>query len=78
VCYSVLQFAAVCCSCCRVLQCVAVCCSVCMAVTMMWSIQISLYHTHTGGWGRVGEGGPAAIYDVAEEMVKAVGASVPV
>jgi len=31
-----------------------------------------------GGWGRVGEGGPAAIYDVAEEMVRAVGASVPV
>ena len=23
-----------------------------------------------GGWGRVGEGGPAAIYDVAEEMVQ--------
>ena len=31
-----------------------------------------------GGWGRVGEGGPAAIYDVAEEMVKAVTSSVPV
>ena len=32
-------------------------------------------HTHTGGWGRVGEGGPAAIYDVAEEMVKALSAA---
>ena len=34
-----------------------------------------------GGWGRVGEGGPAAIYDVAEEMVKALsgaGLKVPV
>jgi hypothetical protein len=31
-----------------------------------------------GGWGRVGEGGPAAIYDVAEEMVKAVGSGTPV
>lgn len=31
-----------------------------------------------GGWGRVGEGGPAAIYDVAEEMVKAVSSGLPV
>jgi len=31
-----------------------------------------------GGWGRVGEGGPAAIYDVAEEMVQSVSAGVPV
>ena len=31
-----------------------------------------------GGWGRVGEGGPAAVYDVAEEMVRAVGSALPV
>ena len=28
-----------------------------------------------GGWGRVGEGGPAANYEVAEEMVRALAAA---